>query len=330
MTSDPVQTLLRRAGWHLARRVPMAGDASSKSFERLHHPDGITTAILMRSDSPDMLCIFSAVTEIMQSRGLSVPEILAENPDAGVMLLEDLGDAKVTRILERHPEHEAQIYAAAADALTALHPGPMPPLRRYDTPLMIEQADFAYDWYAPNGDGAVFSDTLRQMLEAHVPPVFVVMLRDYHADNLIWLPARDGIRRVGILDYQDALLAHPAYDLVSLLQDARRDVSPEVETAIKERAIARFGQEPKSFDAAYAALGVQRAVRILGMFARLCLHLGKPQYLAMMPRVWAYLQRNLAHPALVPMRPAFQALLPEPTPHFIETLRSQCGTIPTP
>ncbi len=154
----------------------------------------------------------------------------------------------------------------------------------------------------------------------------VMILRDYHAENLLWLPERDGIRRVGLLDFQLAQMGQPGYDLVSLLQDARRDVTAETEAAMIRRFADAIGAT--GFDAAYAALGAQRALRILGIFARLCLRGGKPGYVALIPRVWGQLQRNLAHPALAPLATICDGLLPEPTPEVLDRIGAQCGTTP--
>jgi len=174
-----------------------------------------------------------------------------------------------------------------------------------------------------------FCAVLEPLLTCHAAAADVLILRDYHAENLLWLPERAGLARVGLLDFQDALEGHRAYDLVSLLQDARRDVSNRVESAMLERYIAATGQDAESFITAYRLLGAQRNLRILGVFARLCLRDSKPRYLDLIPRVWAYLQRDLEHPALSPLRPILADALPAPTPSILARLKDQCAIIPT-
>jgi aminoglycoside/choline kinase family phosphotransferase len=158
----------------------------------------------------------------------------------------------------------------------------------------------------------------------------VLVLRDYHAENLIWLPEREGIARVGLLDFQDAVLGHPEYDLVSMLQDARRDVPDNIVRETCQHYLARSGADPESFETAYHLLGLQRNLRILGVFARLCIQAGKPHYVDLIPRVYAHVLHNLKHPKLHHLAKAFLPALPEPTPDFLNTLRNRCAKIPTP
>jgi aminoglycoside/choline kinase family phosphotransferase len=170
--------------------------------------------------------------------------------------------------------------------------------------------------------------TLKAALRAHADGPRVLVLRDFHAENLLWLPGRAGLARVGLLDFQLGQLGQPGYDLVSLLQDARRDVAAETEAAMIARFVTATGVMPAAFAAHYAVLGAQRALRILGIFARLCLVAGKPGYVALIPRVWGQLQRNLAHPALADLRAVCDDLLPEPTPDILNRIRSQCSPSP--
>jgi hypothetical protein len=158
----------------------------------------------------------------------------------------------------------------------------------------------------------------------------VLALRDFHAENLVWLPDRAGVARVGLLDFQDAEAGHPAYDLVSLLKDARRDLAPGLEQEMIDRFLSRTGCDPERFAAAYAALGAQRNLRILGVFARLSMHFGKPHYVDLIPRVWAHLTASLRHPALAPLARRVADDLPEPTPDILASLKEQCATVPTP
>jgi aminoglycoside/choline kinase family phosphotransferase len=227
---------------------------------------------------------------------------------------------------------EAPLYTAATDVLLHLQARPAPPgLPDLPAQKWAEAAAFAPDWYrfAATGtrvDPAPFISTLTGLMQRHADGPRVLILRDYHAENLLWLPARRGLARVGLLDFQLAQMGQPGYDLVSLLQDARRDVPPDLEAAM----VAHFAKAGShgGFEESYAVLGAQRALRILGIFARLCLVAGKPQYVPLIPRVWALLQRNLSHPALAPLAEICAELLPAPTPETLERIGAQCGSHP--
>ncbi|TAG12646.1 MAG: aminoglycoside phosphotransferase, partial [Rhodobacterales bacterium] len=250
---------------------------------------------------------------------------------AGLLLLEDLGDDLFARLLETEPAREADLYAAAVDVLCHLQSAPapqgVPDLTATD---WAEAAGFALDWYAVAATGtkpapAAFLTALQAALHAHADGPRVLILRDFHAENLLWLPGRAGLARVGLLDFQLGQMGQPGYDLVSLLQDARRDVAPVTEAAMIARFAAQTGTEPTAFAAHYATLGAQRALRILGVFARLALVAGKPAYLPLIPRVWGQLQRNLAHPALADLRAICDDLLPDPTPDTLSRIAAQCS-----
>jgi hypothetical protein len=267
--------------------------------------------------------------------GLSAPVVLAQDPDRGFLLLEDLGDDLFARLLAGRPEREPALYAAAVDCL--LHLQSCPPPRGLPDLSAAEwagAAGLALDVYtrAATGtgpDAREFLLRLEAALAAHADGPRVLILRDFHAENLLWLSGRDGLARVGLLDFQLGQLGQPAYDLVSLLQDARRDVAPETEQAMLARFAKGRGMDPDDLAAGYASLGAQRALRILGVFTRLCLHAGKPGYLRLLPRVWGQLQRNLSHPALADLRPLCDALLPPPTPDILQRIERQCPTSPS-
>ncbi|MBZ4689596.1 MAG: Aminoglycoside phosphotransferase precursor [Cereibacter sp.] len=325
---------LQGIGWGAADRRFLAGDASDRRYDRLTR--GQTTAVLM--DAPpgqgDDSAAFVAIDRHLRGLGLSAPEIFAEDLSTGFLLLEDLGDALYARHLATAPGDEAELYAAATDVLLHLQRAPAPPgLPDLTAADWAEAAAFAPDWYGRAAGGPTrspaFTTTLTDVLQRHADGPRVLILRDYHAENLLWLPDRAGIARVGLLDFQLAQNGQPGYDLVSLLQDARRDV-PE---ALEQRMIRRFAtatrQPEAEFAAAYAVLGAQRALRILGIFARLCLQGGKPQYVALIPRVWGQLQRNLAHPALAPLAALCAELLPAPTDDVLERIRARCASSPT-
>lgn len=325
------QDFLSRAGWGEARHAALAGDASHRRYERLTCPDTGRTAIFM--DAPaergEDVRPFVRIARFLRENGLSAPEIFAEDAEGGFLLLEDLGDDLYARVVQRDPRLEPVLYETAADVLVALHAADPPDLPPYDPPLMTELAALAFDKYrdgiagtpdpaAREAFAAAFRPLLEEVMQGVVP---VVILRDYHAENLLWLPQRAGIARVGLLDFQDAMLGHPVYDLVSLLQDARRDVPVAIERAMIARYADRTGSDRTRVETACAILGAQRNLRILGVFARLSLESGKSHYVDLIPRVWGLLQRDLVHPALAPVKDMLGRGLPEPTPDNLRRLK---------
>ena len=306
---------LEKHGWGGAEIRPLAGDASFRRYFRVHR--GGKTAVLM--DAPpehEDIGPFLTVAGHLLDRGFAPPRPLAVDREQGLLLLEDFGDDRVGPLLQREPEREREIYEAAVDILARLAAQPAPEdIPLYDDAAMEREVLLFPEWYAPALDVAVdeagwvpawrqvWGDILR-IVEDN--PILV--LRDYHADNLMVLPGRS---ELGLLDFQDALSGHAAYDLVSLLQDARRDVSPELEAQMLERyAAAANVADRDRFRAHYEILGAQRNTKILGIFTRLWKRDGKPHYLPLQPRVWNYLERNLAHPALAPVRAWFDANVP--------------------
>lgn len=323
MTLD---AFLAANGWQGAVRNPLAGDASSRRYLRLVQ-DG-ARAIVMISPSVDEVARFDRVARWLAAHGFSAPEIYAQ--DGGLMLLEDLGDDLVFDLLVADTAREADLYDAITDTLLALHriapPDFVAPL---DGPALADLVRLAQDWAplrAKDTAPEVIVDLSARLTD--LPPV--LSLRDFHAQNMLWLPKRNGIARLGLLDFQDAVAAHPAYDLVSALQDVRRDVSPDVEARALARYIAASGVDATRFTAAYALLGAQRALRIHAIFARLCLGMGKAHYVDLMPRNWALLQRNLAHPSLAPLARAVENAYLPPDATLLERLKTQCGTRPLP
>ena len=335
MTSRPNAALLflEKAGWASAHRAFLAGDASDRSYERLHL--GNQTAVLMnappgKGDDP---ADFITIGKHLNSLGLSAPRIMAQDLQHGFLLIEDLGDALFTRVIDETPSMETTLYAAATDVLLHLQSHPTPEnLQNLSAGDWAQAAGFALEWYrfgitGETGDLPAFTTALTAAMHAHADGPRVLILRDFHAENLLWLPERAGLAKVGLLDFQLGQMGQPAYDLVSMLQDARRDVSLRTEAEM----VARFcgKADEVTFSAAYATIGAQRALRILGIFARLCMVAGKPHYLTMIPRVWGHLQRNLAHPALAELAKICALWLPEPVPLALERIRAQCGTHPT-
>jgi len=326
-------SFLKTAGWGAADRRFLAGDASDRSYDRLALAGNC--AVLM--DAPpgkgDDPADFIAIAAHLRTLGLSAPQILAQDLTQGFLLLEDLGDTLFARVIPAQPQLEPLLYTAATDVLLHLQASPAPNgLPNLSAQQWADAADFALDWYrfavlGTRVDTTPFSDTLTPLIRRYADGPRVLILRDYHAENLLWLPERQGLARVGLLDFQLAQMGQPGYDLVSLLQDARRDV-PQVQEAAMVTRFAKATGQP-DFAVSYAVLGAQRALRILGIFARLCLVGGKAQYVGLIPRVWQQLRRNLAHPALAPLADICAALLPEPTPETLERIRAQCGKIQT-
>lgn len=334
--SQRLATFLERSGWGGIARTLVAGDASNRRYERLTRNDGISV-ILMDAppDKGEDVRPFIHITNILRDARLSAPQIFAQDETNGFLLIEDFGDDVFARVMEAKPECEAPLYEASVDVLVHLHSTHAPDLPAYDAQVMTPLAALSYDWYQRGATGAVnevAKAAFHAAFHAALAPLGaankVLIQRDYHAENLIWLPDRKRAARVGLLDYQDAMLGHPAYDLVSITQDARRDVSTAMEQMMVTRYLEATGSEPDSFMAAYALLGAQRNLRILGVFARLSLSYGKPHYVDLIPRVWGYIQTNLSHPALSDIKPLIDADLPAPTPAILQTLKDQCATIP--
>lgn len=322
-----IATFLHGAGWSTARLAPLAGDASTRRYFRLS--DEGRRAVLMDDPPPGSVPRYLAMTDWLRTRGFHAPEILAQDAAEGLLLMEDLGDRLVARVLREDPARTGALYARITDLLAGLgqHPPPgfAPPL---DGPELAAQVGLFADWYVPatgrqGGAGvAPAIAVLWDRLCADTPPV--TGLRDFHAENIVLLD--DG--SLGLLDFQDAVAVHPAYDLVSLLQDARRDIDAATEAACLARYAAATGTDPDRFAAAYALLGAQRGLRIMGIFTRLCIRDGKPRYLDFMPRVWAAIQRDASHPALEPLRAALDGI-PGPSGAIIERIRARCAS-PTP
>jgi aminoglycoside/choline kinase family phosphotransferase len=331
--SHLISEFIAQNGWSEAARTTIAGDASNRRYQRLALPDG-RSAIVM--DAPaergEDVRPFIAIADYLRQTGLSAPGIYASDIPHGLLLIEDLGDDLFKTVISRTPDMERPLYDAAVDVLTVLHASPPPHLDAYDAATMTAYAARAYEWYLFGITGAhdtrAQADFEQGMYDLLIPldtAPRVLIQRDYHAENLLWLPARDGAARVGLLDFQDAMSGHAAYDLVSILQDARRDVPPALEAAMIMRYLDQNPQSEAAFRAAYAVLGVQRNLRIIGAFAKLCIDLGKPRYVDLIPRVWEFIERNLKHDALAPLRDHIVSSLPAPTPEVLDTLRSKCA-----
>ena len=287
--SDRVELLddfLKQAGWDKAHRSQIAGDASKRRYERLRQ-DTDETAILMDADpeAGEDVRPFVSMATFLLNQNLSAPRILQQNAQHGFLILEDLGEGIFARLLDDNPSREMELYEAAADVLLSLHHAKPPTLESATSGGFAAMIAPVFEWFMPAigasctaSERRSFEGALESLLEPILSKPQVVALRDYHTENLLWLPRRKGIARVGLLDFQDALLCHPAYDLVSILQDARRDVSPAVQAAVLQRYVSASGQNPREFEEAYAILGLQRNLRILGIFAKLSLQEGRKHY----------------------------------------------------
>ena len=345
-----IRRFLDESGFGNADHTHLQGDASTRAYERLAR--GKQRAVLMnaprRPDGPPLhdgmsysaiahlaedVKPFVALARGLRDRGFSAPKVYAADLADGLLILEDLGSDGVVKGDPPAPIEER--YAAAVDVLVALHREALPAtlpvapnvryrLPRYDLGAFLVEVELLLDWYLPHQGVDIehearedFVELWETALNAAIaaPPTWV--LRDFHSPNLLWLPEREGIARVGLLDFQDALMGPRAYDLVSLLQDARVDVPETLEVSLLGRYAKAFSEHDPAADTSalietYALLGAQRATKILGIFARLDRRDGKPQYLRHLPRVWRNLMRSLAHPSLATIRNWYEAHVPAP------------------
>ncbi|RMF35687.1 MAG: aminoglycoside phosphotransferase [Alphaproteobacteria bacterium] len=324
---------LEAAGWPNARIAPLAGDASARRYARIAGREGRTAMLMDAAPEHGMdLAPFIAITLWLREQGFSAPEILHADPARGLLLIEDFGRGLYADLCTAQPGMETELYEAAVDLLAALQTMEPPArLAPYDADILLEEAGRLILWYLPAASGtepgADMAAEYRALLLAALGPVAeatgCVVLRDYHAQNLFWLPERSGLARVGLIDYQDALRGHPAYDLVSLLEDARRDTGAGLHKAMMARHLAATGLEPEAFRQALAALGAQRNLKIVGLFCRLWLRDGKPHYLDLIPRVWWHLQRDLAAPGMADLARWVARHVPPPEPSVLDRIRGQ-------
>lgn len=310
-----ISGFLEKSGWAGAEIEPIPGDASFRRYFRLRRAG--ESAMLMHAPPPNEDPVpFLDVARWLTANGQRAPEILAEDAARGWVLTEDFGNNRMREFVEADQAREEGAYASAIDAIARLHRCEPGPFAAYDMAAYQREAGLFTEWFCPaagievdaEGYSAAWDAVLATLIAEQQPGVTV--LRDYHAENIMMLaPAADGSGEQGLIDFQDALVGHPAYDLVSLLQDARRDVSPELERSMLDRYIAEM-QPGWDVEASYAVLGAQRNAKIVGIFTRLWKRDGKPRYLAMIPRVWDAMERDLAQPALAPVARWFDANVP--------------------
>jgi aminoglycoside/choline kinase family phosphotransferase/tRNA A37 threonylcarbamoyladenosine biosynthesis protein TsaE len=349
-----LRQFLDRAGFSEAKRRRMAGDASIRSYARLLR-DGASFILMNSPRRPDGPPIyhgkpysaavhlaedvkpFVAIAGGLRARGFSAPQIHHADLESGFLITEDFGS--VWFFEGDPPRPILNRYEAAIDVLAALHGKTLPealPLAMdvnyqipvFDTDALLVEIGLMVEWYLPDR-GVTLRDALRcefiamwrELLQRPLAATRTWVLRDFHSPNLIWLRERSNIARVGLIDFQDAVLGPPAYDLVSLLQDARLDVPEALELALLSRYVKARREHGANFDASefaanYAIMSAQRNTRLLGTFARLNRRDGKPQYLRHQPRIWTYLARSLAHPALASINAWYAANVPPPVPSF--------------
>jgi len=313
MTPPPyAYPFLAAIGWDDAEIMPLAGDASFRRYFRVKH--GAMCAVLMDAPPPhEDPRPFIEVAQWLHTNGFTAPKIIAQDLTQGLVLLEDFGDARLREVLEAEPIREESLYQDVVALLCELHARAAPPLAAYDRTVYQREVALFTEWYCPalglDVDEAAFKSAWDQVLNiVDADHRAVMVLRDYHAENIMLIAGKTS-PLLGLLDFQDALVGHPAYDLVSVLQDARRDVDEALEVKMVE--FYKTTASPSgAFDAIYAILGAQRNVKILGIFTRLWKRDNKPHYRQFQARVWRYLERDLRHPALAPVAAWFDANVP--------------------
>ncbi len=315
---------LRQNGWSDGDRKLLAADASFRHYDRLTRPD--ESRVLMDAPPPmENVRPFLKVARHLEKLGYSAPHIYAADEENGFVLLEDFGDATYTRLLKKG-EDERALYTLATDLLIDLHkldeetavPEDLPP---YDDDALLREAMLFPDWFMPAAFGhetdKAAADEYALLWQEVFPLVQkmpkTIVLRDYHVDNLMILDGKTGLQACGLLDFQDALAGAVTYDIMSLLEDARRDIRPELFKEMQDRYIAAMADKLPSkeeFLTSWAVLAAQRHAKVLGIFVRLCVRDGKPVYLRHLPRLWRLLERALEHPALAKLRLWFDKNVP--------------------
>lgn len=304
-----ITRFLNTHGWGRAVRRPLGGDASFRRYYRLIAPEGVRLVLMDAPPPHENVRPFVRIARHLSSLGFSVPTVVAMDEVAGLLLLEDLGNDTYTRLLTTGAD-EKILYRRAADVLIALHSYPLVQAIPPDTPALdsnrlLTDAALLLDWYIPAVTGAPVAAAVRTAYEVAWHSLFdlavpkTLVLRDFHVDNLIDLPGRQGIQACGLLDFQDAVAGPVTYDLMSFLEDARRDIDPALVVALTRHYLVAFPTlDPDAFATSWAVLAAQRHTRVIGVFTRLCVRDGKPAYLRHIPRVWRLLEQACRHPAL--------------------------------
>lgn len=319
---DEIDAFLAATPWAKAQRNPLPADASHRRYIRLFDMQRGRQALLMDAppDKEPKTPAFVAVAQALRTARLSAPEIYEADVPRGLLLLEDFGDMSFTHALSLDPAREGALYSAAGAVVPALNGLALPGTAPYGVAALTKELDIFCDHWWPDAMGGPMTPHIRagfdeawagplQKLENAARTRPALTLRDFHVDNLFDLPARDGQARVGLIDFQDALIGHAAYDLVSLLQDVRRTVSPAVETAVLQEAESAIDDpDLRTF---YALYGAQRAMKILGIFTRLDTVDNKPAYRRHIPRTWQCVTMNLNAPDLAPLAAWINTHVPE-------------------
>ncbi len=316
-----VTNFLRGTPWENWDQSALAGDASSRRYIRLSSAD--KTVILMDADPTiDQSTVpFARIAHWLLDQGFCAPEILQHDGANGLMVIGDLGTDDMVCWITRHPQDAPRLYDTATDVLIALDELPPPDdLPRMTPKVGGEMLDVTCAWYAHDVDSRPLSQAMRTALQACCSAPNHLALRDYHAENLIWRPDKDGTNKIGLLDFQDAFVAPRGYDLVSLIRDVRRVVAHDIETRMIARFAAGVGVDPNTLQAGLACLGAQRNLRILGVFARLARRDGKHRYIQMIPHLWDMISKDLTHPELRDLKAVVAAILPPPKHSAIKDL----------
>lgn len=323
-----IQQFLGGTDFRDAALQPLAGDASFRRYIRVDK-DGKKAMLMDAPVEKEDVRPFIAVAQYLSLKGFSAPKIYASHVPHGLLLLEDLGNDSFTLLLrqdETRDQLEQMLYGSAIDLLAQWHdensrfsvPAELP-LPVYDTALLLREVSLFTDWFLPQAVGREKAALLKpefmaiwqRILGAAALSTHVLVHRDYHADNLMWLPQREGTARIGLLDFQDGVYGDAAYDLVSLLEDARRDVPPSLAEAMLARYIKISGANAEKLRTSYAVLGAQRNCKIVGIFARLAARDGKLHYLHYLPRVWQHLTHDVKHPALAELKHWLDTYVPK-------------------
>jgi aminoglycoside/choline kinase family phosphotransferase len=275
-----------------AERLALSGDASHRRYERIIKNNKKFMLMVAPIDKEDIRP-FIKIDGILREAGFNAPEIIASDAENGLLLLEDFGDELFSRILAENLAEEEELYREAIELLAKLPQ--KADLPRYSNEKLLEEAALLVDWHLTAADKKEYLAIWHELLAKLDNSKQVLVLRDYHADNLMWLPERSGRQRIGLLDFQDAVIGHPAYDLASLLEDARRDVAQDIVVAALKNRTAGFVRD-------YFILAAQRNCKIIGIFNRLQIRDGKEIYLQFLPRVWNHLRNDLKYPALAPLK----------------------------
>jgi aminoglycoside/choline kinase family phosphotransferase len=320
-----IHEFIKKNNLENTKRFKLSSDASFRRYERLV---GDERSIMLMDAPPQNENIesFINIDNYLLRRGLSAPEIYDVDVENGLMLLEDFGNDSFTNILSGKSDvskdfTEIELYEAAIDVLIQLDRSTLPQQTPdYDGDLLMKECMLLTDWYLPNTNPNAntniavdeYLSIWNDLLNLNKVSEDVVVLRDYHADNLMWLPERSGVQNVGLLDFQDAVIGSPIYDIVSLLEDARRDVSKQtVQHCINHYLNVRKSIDREAFNSVYAILAAQRNCKIVGIFARLAVRDNKERYLNYLPRVWKHLEKGIQHPTLKPLNEWFEKVLPQ-------------------